>query len=198
MYFILYLLIAIISSVFSFVTSGAEHVITNQANIKGWSMIPLGYYFVFYTIISYIVYRIKFKKISTFKVYLLRVVSKLNRKFNTFDDKVKFDKVELTPMQQKAGRIWSSLLKNKSTILSSSISTHTRSIQRDKFLISLRQRDGILTLMNTEMNLFYELFIPHKMHEELASTFDKEQEKRMNLTETEKRNELEEVLMNLI
>jgi hypothetical protein len=161
-------------------------------------MIPLGYYFLFYSVVSFIIYRINFKRKELFKIFLLRKLSKLNKVFSNFDNKVKFDGVKLTSMQEKGIKIWIALLKDKSSILNSNILTYNRTIHRGTLLLCLKKNEGVLTLMDTNINLFYEIFIPQKHLEDIGSLFDKEQDKRMSLVESKKRTELENVLMKLI
>ena len=196
MYIILFLLIIIFSSVLSFITSGFEHIF--KSGDSQWYMIPLGYYFLFYSLISYLFYRIKYNNISLFKFSLLRKISKLNKFFHKIDNKVT-EKIEINSMQEISIKTWCSLLKDKSTILSANILTHNRVIQKGNLLIVLKQRgDSMMTVMDTnDINIFYEIFIPQKYYEEIGILFDREQDKRMSLFESTKRKELESLINTL-
>ena len=194
MYIILFLLIVIFSSILSFASSGVEHI------FKPSNFFPLGYYFIAYSIILYVLYRIRFKRISIFKFFLLRNFSKLNSLFNKIEKKVYDERVEVDPMQQKSIRAWSVFLKDTTTSINSNILTQDRIIQKGELLIILKNKsDSNLTIMDTRnnRNLFYQVFIPQKYAMEMASVFDKEHYRRMKILEQDKRSDLESVI-NLI
>jgi hypothetical protein len=198
MYIVLFLLIVIISSILSFITSGVEHIF--RAGDKDWYMIPLGYYFLAYSVLLFVIYKLKFKTPSIFKFFLLRNLSKLNSIFSKLETKVYDDKVEINSMQQKSIQSWNTLLKDPTTFLNSNLLTYTRFIQKGTLLIILKNRTDInLTVMDTsKRSLYYQVFIPQKYADEMSILFDRELDKRMNSLESKKRTELESVISSII
>jgi len=195
MYIVLFLFIVIISSILSFITSGVEH--TFRAGDKDWYMIPLGYYFLAYSVLLFVIYKLKFKTPLIFKFFLLRNLSKLNSIFSKLETKVYDDKVEINSMQQKSIQSWNTLLKDPTTFLNSNLLTYTRFIQKGTLLMILKNRTDInLTVMDTPKRiLYYQVFIPQKYADEMSMLFDRELDKRMNSLESKKRTELESVII---
>ena len=195
---ILFLIIVIISGVLSFLTSGIEHLF--KSNSSQWNMIPLGYYFLGYSLILMALYKVKFKNIRVLRFYLLRNILKINKIFKQIDFTINNDKIELNTIQEKSIKNWNGLLKDKSTQLNYSFynSTHIkRSILRGTLLIILQSNnnENTFTLIDTgDMNLYYEVYIPHIHASEMILYFDKEQEKRITTLENRKRSHIESII----
>lgn len=195
---ILFLIIIIISGVLSFLTSGIEHLF--KSNSSQWNMIPLGYYFLGYSLILMALYKIKFKNIRVLRFYLLRNILKINKIFKQIDFTINNDKIELNAIQEKSIKNWNGLLKDKSTQLNYSFynSTHIkRSILRGTLLVILQSNnnENTFTLIDTgDMNLYYEVYIPHIHASEMILYFDKEQEKRITTLENRKRSHIESII----
>jgi|GEM_PF-5339924 len=199
MYFIVVLIIVILSSILSFATSGIEHLV--KMDDKNWYMIPLGYYFLFYSILILTTLKLKFKNIRILKFFLLKKILKFNRLINNIGSRVYSSKTQLTPLQERAIKIWNSLIEDKSSSLNACVRTHDRFIQKGTILIILKNNaDQILTIIDSGKgsNLFYEVYIPNFYLQEMTLFFDKEQEKRMNSFENRKRGQLESQLVNVI
>lgn len=198
MQIILFLIIIIISGVLSFLTSGIEHLF--KYNDPQWYSIPLGYYFLGYSVLLVSLYKLKFKNIRILKFYLLRNVLKLNRMFRKIDFTINNEKAELNSLQKKSITNWDILLKDKSTQLNYSFYNSTyvkRSIQRGTLLVILQSNnnESNFTLIDTgDMNLYYEVYIPHIHANEMSLYFDKEQEKRITTLENRKRAHIESVI----
>lgn len=193
MYIILFLIIIIISSILSFITSGIEHIF--RLNDPNWYMLPVGYFFVIYSTLLYLVYRLKFKKVRVLKFYFLRKLLTLNRMFTKIDSKVYSSNIEISSLQERSIKNWNSLLLDKTTILSTSLISQDRTIQRGSLLVVLRSNPDT-TLTAFGVNLYYETFIPQLYSNEMISNFDKEQEKRMKMLESKKRSHIELIISN--
>lgn len=193
---ILFLIIIIISGVLSFLTSGVEHLF--KPNTTHW--IPLGYYFLGYSILLSTLYKLKFKNIRVLKFYLLRNILKINKTFKKIDFTINSEKTELNTLQEKSIKNWDVLLKDKSTQLNYSFYNSTyikRSIQRGTLLVVLQSNnnENNFTLIDTgDRNLYYEVYIPHIHAREMSLYFDKEQEKRITTLENRKRAHIESII----
>ena len=198
MQIILFLIITIISGVLSFLTSGIEHLF--RSNDPQWYMIPLGYYFLGYSLFLLALYKLKFKNIRVLKFYLLRKVLRLNKMFKKIDFTINSEKTELSTLQEKSIINWDILLKDKSTQLNYSFYKSIyikRSIQRGSLLVVLQSssNENGFTLIDTgDRNLYYEVYIPHIHAREMSLYFDKEQEKRFTTLENRKRVHIESII----
>lgn len=197
MKFILFLFIIIVSGALSFASSGIEHIImSDDAN---WKHLALGYYFVAYSFLLYLIYKLRFKRIGVLKFYLLRNLNKINKMFRNMDNKIYASGAELNSTQERVIDIFNSFLIDKSSVLNASLSTSTRTIQKGSALIVLKTtEDSTITIIGgDDMNLLFEVYIPSSYSKEMIKSFDKEQEKRMSVMETKKRNQLESIIKQL-
>lgn len=163
-------------------------------------MIPLGYYFLGYSLFLIALYKLKFKNIRVLKFYLLRKVLRLNKMFKKIDFTINSEKTELSTLQEKSIINWDILLKDKSTQLNYSFYKSIyikRSIQRGSLLVVLQSssNENGFTLIDTgDRNLYYEVYIPHIHAREMTLYFDKEQEKRFTTLENRKRAHIESII----
>ena len=192
MYIILILIISILSAIFSFLTAGIEQMFNLN---KTWYDIPLGYFLIFYFFMFLLIFKIKFKRIKVLKIYLLRYLLILNKMFNKIDKKVSY-KIEITSLQERSIELWGSLLKDKLTLLNSSISSQTRMITKDSLTIILKSgQEKTISLIDTgDVKIFYEVFIPESLSRDMENFFDKEIDKRISLIENNQRSEIEKVI----
>lgn len=191
---LLLLFILSITTILSFLTSGIEHNF-----IKDW-YVPIYYYFVSYSMLLYLIYKIRYKRIGVLKFTILRKVSICNQTFRNIDSKVYSNKVELNSLQEKSIKSWNNLLKDKTTLLISytSNSTHNkRTIQHDGMLLILKSNNGenmLTVLEDGRLNMYYEIFIPQSSAMVMCNSFDKESELRMTNMENKKKAFLESFL----
>jgi len=134
MYFIVLLVAIILSAILSFVTSG---VINFGSSKNWWSLkdIPVGYYFLFYSIILFVIFRLYFKNVRIFKIFLLRSLIKFNWIFKKIDNKVYSTNTDLNSLQEKSIGVWNLLLNDKTSVLNTSLISYSRTIQRGSLLI---------------------------------------------------------------
>lgn len=194
---ILFLFIIIVSGVLSFVSSGIEHIV--MSGDTNWKYLALGYYFTGYSLFLYLIYKLRFKRIGVLKFYLLRNLNKINKMYRSMDNKIYAGGAELNSTQERVIDIFNSFLTDKSSLLNASLSTSTRTIQRGSALIVLKTtEDSTITIIGgDDMNLLFEVYIPSSYSKEMIKSFDKEQEKRMGVMETKKRNQLESIIKQL-
>ncbi len=200
MYFIVFLVAIIFSAILSLVTSG---IISLGSHKDWWSIkdIPVGYYFAIYNVLIFGIFKLYFRNVRVFKIFLLRSLIKFNWIFKKIDNKVYSTNSDLNSLQEKSIGVWNLLLSDKSTTLNASLKSYSRSIQRGSLLIVLKgeMNDQTLIVMDTDgLNLFYEVYIPQTHSKEMASYFDKENEKRISSLENKKRIHLESQLSRII
>lgn len=158
--------------------------------------IPFTVWFFSFSTIAYLYFRYKFKKIKAFKYFLIRNYVKLNYFFKKIDSKVAYhEENKITPMQEKAIKLWKLCLRDKNTNISCSISNQTRQIEKNNLLIilsPLNQVDYYISILDTDngKNCIYEIRIGQKLAETVISTFDYENERRMKEGEEERRNSI--------
>lgn len=164
------------------------HTITGL-NFKIWILI--------WMFVNFIFFRIKFGNTQRFKYFLLRKYVLLNSTFQKLDVKVMnlSDENAVTPMQEKAVKLWKLCLRDRATNITCSISNRTRQIEKDNMLIilsPLNQMDYLMTILDTDntKSCTYEIRINSKLSESVISSFDIENERRMREGEDERRNSI--------
>ena len=178
--------------VFSIVMSG----ILVLLDVNTITKIPFSIWFVCFSVIGYLYFRYRFKKINTFKYFLIRTYIKLNKFFKQIDSKVTYhEETSISPMQEKAVKLWKLCLRDKTTNISCSISNQIRQIEKNNLLIilsPLNQIDYLMSILDIDngKNCIYEIRIGQKLAESVISTFDNENEKRMREGEEERRNSI--------
>lgn len=178
--------------IFSLVMSGI--LVLLDVNII--TKVPFLIWFITFCIVGYFYFRYRFKKITTFKYFLIRVYVKMNSFFKDIDDKVAYQEETTTsPMQEKAVKLWKLCLRDKNTNISCSISNQIRQIEKNNLLIilsPLNQIDYLMSILDIDngKNCIYEIRIGKKLAEGVISTFDNENEKRMREGEEERRNSI--------
>lgn len=195
----LILFLILCASLLSVITSGLEQFVALKFSnsIVKYTTTPIGLYLIGYCLILYIIFKLKFKRLSTFKFYYLRKVAKFKGNFKKMDIKVYYDKIKLNSLQEKSINTWNSLVKDRGSNLQCSLSTYDRSVQKDGILLILKSTssENILTYINTgEVNVLFEIFIPQGYAKEIATTFDIEQSKRICLDEHKKRKYIESLI----
>lgn len=177
MVYILYLLVFVISVTLSFLTKGIEHIVDSaQFNV------PMIYYLIGYSIITTLYFKFRFKNKDLFKYWFLRQMVSVNKVFNFIERKRIFSTQEpLSKLEISSIKLWNSLLKDKSTVLTASITPSMRIINRGNMICCLRSdQDSTLTIIdNTSLNLFYEVTMTQSSAKELYDIFDKEQNSRI-------------------
>lgn len=202
MYFIVFLIAIIFSAILSFITYG---VINFGSHKEWWGIkdIPVGYFFLLYSVISFIIFKLKFKSVGIFKFFLLRNLIRFNRieVFKKIDNNVYSTNNNTNSLQEKSIGVWNLLLNDKSSVLNASLLSYSRVIQRGSLLVVLKDKseEHTLVVMDTDkLNLFYEVYIPKSYSKQMMSCFDKENEKRMNSVENEMLIQLESQLAKIV
>ena len=149
-------------------------------------------------VVSYLVFKAKFKTEKRFRYFFLKNYVAMNSFFRKVDNKMKYESEDnkISPMQEKAVRLWKLCLRDKETNISCSISNRTRQIEKTNMLIilsPLNQLDYLMTILDIDdknKSCLYEIRIGPKMAEGVISSFDNENERRMREGEEERRNSI--------
>lgn len=178
MVYILYLLVLVISVTLSFLTKGIEHIVDSaQFNV------PMIYYLIGYSVITTLYFKFRFRNKGMFQYWLLRQMVSVNKVFNFIERKkiIFSTKEPLSNLETSSIKLWNSLLKDKSTVLTASITPSMRIINRGNMICCLKSdQDSKLTIIdNTSLNLFYEVTMTQSSAKELYEAFDKEQNIRI-------------------
>jgi hypothetical protein len=155
-------------------------------------------WFLISMISSYLMFKAKFKTEKRFRYFFLKNYVTINSFFKKVDNKIKYESEEnkISPMQEKAVRLWKLCLRDKETNISCSISNRTRQIEKTNMLIilsPLNQLDYLMTILDIDdknKSCLYEIRIGPKMAEGVISSFDNENERRMREGEEERRNSI--------
>ena len=159
----------------------------------------------FFLVSGVILYRMKFKKNNYFKLFLFRNYIKFKRLFGDINQKLKpeTDNKQQTPLQMKSIKLWKLLLRDSNSNMSCSLINKIRQIEKDNMLVILSQineQDYLLTIMDvdTTKSCLYEVPIYSKISTILIDTFDTENQKRMNLRQSVKKESISNDLDKLI
>ena len=138
--------------------------------------------------------RTLFKKYVILKWQFNDVKEKLNNNVEVKDN---------LPIQLKSIKLWKLLLKDSDSIISCSMINKTRQIEKDNMLvimIPLNEMDYAMTIMDVDefKSCLYEIRFHNKSSEYLIELFDTENERRMLLGQTEKRNSINNDLDKLL
>ncbi len=184
---ILWSFIFSVSVVLSLISSGVEHFLW----IKNW-YVPLVAYFLFFYIMGYLTFKIRFKNVKILKFFLFRKLLNLNKVFHLIDSKVYSEKVDLSTIQEKSIKMWDKLLKDPTSELQTCNASDRRIIKRGSLICMLKissQESNLTIMQNNGVKMFYDIYIPQKNSNEMVNSFDSVQEKKINsLIEKEKRS----------
>ncbi len=166
---------------------------------------PLYFSPILLLFVGYGSYKISFKNKSSFKRFVLRNFIKAKWFFNNVNDKIKTNPAneEILPIQLKSIKLWKLLLKDDESQISCSLINKIRQIEKDNMLLILspvNQIDYQLTIMDVDGNksCLYEIPIYSKSSEILIDMFDKENQRRMDLGQSDKRDSIHNDLDKLI
>lgn len=170
-------------------------VMCGITEITGIDFLP--WLFISMAIIG-VVFKYKFKTEKRFRYFLLKNYVSINSFFRKVDNRMKYESEDskITPMQEKAVRLWKLCLRDKETSISCSISNQTRQIEKTNMLIilsPLNQLDYLMSIMDIDdknKSCVYEIRIGAKLAEGVILSFDNENERRMREGEEERRNSI--------
>jgi len=187
--------------IFSVILSG----LTVLSDLHQTTGISFSTWLMTFGLVGFIYYKIKFKKIGIFRIFIYREYIKLNNFFKKIDKTVSYDNKEfkINPIEEKAIKLWKLYLKDNDSYLSCSISKGTRQIEKDNLLLLLSPQeydDYLMTIIESERDKsqLYEVVISRKNISLVVSSFDNENEKRMSGSEDDKRNSIHIELDNLL
>ena len=188
----------LISAFLSFITSGVVNILEAE-NIISYN-IPISLYFLGYSIINLIIFKIYFREIKFFKISVYKKIIKLTRLFNKIENKVN-SVDDLNDLQKNAIKLWVTLLKNPYVKLHSHLSNPsslTRVIEKGSTLIILKQNQNEynFTIMDSN-NIFYEVYIPNNQIENVCELFDDECLRRINIIQSSKKEILNDIIRKL-
>jgi hypothetical protein len=162
-------------------------------------------YLSLFALVSYGTYKVRFKTKNRFKFFLLRNYLKVRDSLTKLNKKITYhpQDLEILPIQTKSVRLWKLLLRDDGSQISCSLGNRIRQIEKDNMLLILspvNQLDFQLTIMDVDNNksCLYEIPVHSKFSESLIEIFDIENERRMNLGQTEKRQSIHNDLDKLI
>ena len=162
-------------------------------------------YFASFLSLNYLFYKVKFKTEKRFRFFIFRNYLTAKNALNKVNSRLKYapDTDQVLPIQDKAVRLWKLCLKDESAQISCSMAERIRQIEKDNMLIilsPLNEMDYLMTIMDVDNNksCLYEIRMGHKISESITSTFDIENEKRMKMGQSEKRDSIHNDLNKLI
>lgn len=162
-------------------------------------------YLTLFGLVSYGTYKVKFKTKNRLKFFILRNYLNIRKKFDNINNRLNHDPsdLEILPIQNKSIRLWKLLLKDDESQISCSLGNRIRQIEKDNMLLILspvNQMDFQLTIMDVDNNksCLYEIPIHRTLSESLIDNFDNENERRMNIGQSEKRKSIHNDLDKLI
>lgn len=190
-------IITVIIFVLSFFMAG---IVSISASKIGIVFPMLGF-----VILNTIYFRYRFKSVKRFRYNLLKKFISVNAFFKRIDTKVTYDGEDkkITPLQEKAVRLWKLCLRDTETNLSCSISDKTRHIEKNNLLIILtpmNQLDYLMTIVDGDdsKSCLYEIRIGSKLSGGVITSFDNENERRMKEGEEDKRKTIHSDLDKLL
>lgn len=135
-----------------------------------------------------------FRKYIRTKWYIRSVKNRLNNDIEVKDN---------LPIQQKSTKLWKLLLKDSDSVISCSLVNKIRQIEKDNMLIILspmNEMDCLMTIMDVDdhKSCLYEIRFGQKSSLSLMDLFDVENERRMLLGQTEKRESIHNDLDKLL
>ena len=135
-----------------------------------------------------------FRKYIKTKWYIRKVKNRLNNDIEVKDN---------LPIQLKSTKLWKLLLKDPESVISCSMVNKIRQIERDNMLIILspmNEMDCLMTIMDVDdyKSCLYEIRFAQKSALSLMDLFDVENERRMLLGQTEKRDSIHNDLDKLL
>jgi hypothetical protein len=135
-----------------------------------------------------------FRKYISTKNYLNNVKNKLDHDTETHDN---------LPIQVKSTKLWKLLLKDSESVISCSMVNKIRQIEKDNMLVTMKpmnERDCLMTIMDVDDNksCLYEIRFGNKSSLALMDLFDIENERRMLLGQSEKRDSIHNDLDKLL
>lgn len=181
--------------VFSIITAGIFYwtglVELSTVSFKLW--VP------FFIAVYYGLYKIRFKNRRVFKFFLLRQWIKFNRYFQKLDNKVVHgNSDEMQPIQKKALKLWTLLLKDSDSVLHYSADSGERQLKTSTTLIILsefKQDYNIVMFDKSSAGFnFYETKIFSQYIQLFSKPFDMEMNKRMIDSEQKWRKIVEDSL----
>ena len=193
-------IITVIIFVLSFFMAGIVYSISASKIGIGFPIWMLGF-----VILNTIYFRYRFKSVKRFRYSLLKKFISVNAFFKKIDTKVTYETEDkkITPLQEKAVKLWKLCLKDMETNLSCSISDKTRHIEKDNLLIILspmNELDYLMTIVDGDnsKSCLYEIRIGSKLSSSVTTTFDNENERRMKEGEEDKRKTIHSDLDKLL
>jgi hypothetical protein len=140
-------------------------------------------------------YRLKYR-MKRFRVHWRRWKSRLDNSITPEENRL------LTPMQEKAIKLWRLCLRDREAKLAFN-TNGVRQIEKSNLLIVFQHNpsgESVLTIMDineTSKNI-YELSVPSKHSSYVCDLFDDEMDKRMSIVESTKRHIIETDLDSLL
>jgi hypothetical protein len=142
---------------------------------------------------------------KSFKIFLLRKYIKTKEYCRSLKDKVteSRDSHDNLPIQVKSAKLWKLLLRDSGSVISCSMVNKIRQIERDNMLIimsPLNEMDSMMTIMDVDNNksCLYEIRFGNRSSSNLIELFDTENERRMLLGQSEKRESIHNDLDKLL
>ena len=135
-----------------------------------------------------------FRKYISSKNYFKRVKETIDHDKDTHDN---------LPIQVKSTKLWKLLLKDSESVISCSMVNKIRQIEKDNMLVTMKpmnERDCLMTIMDVDDNksCLYEIRFGDKSSLALMDLFDTENERRMLLGQSEKRDSIHNDLDKLL
>ena len=195
-------IIALIVFVLSFFMAGVVYSPPINASRlgTGFSVWLLGF-----IVVNSIYFKYRFKTVKRFRYTLLKKFISINSFFKRIDTKVTYDGEDkkITPLQEKAVKLWKLCLRDTETNLSCSISDKTRHIEKNNLIIILtpmNQLDYLMTIVDGDdsKSCLYEIRIGSKLSSGVITSFDNENERRMKEGEEDKRKTIHSDLDKLL
>jgi hypothetical protein len=160
--------------------------------------IPFEAWFCLFMVMVYGLYKYRFKNSKAFRFYILKKYIRYNSIFRKIDKvAISDDSEKVSPMQEKALRLWKLCLKDRDTNITCSISNKTRQIEKNNMLITLSTLssssiDYQMTIIDVDRDksCLYEIRLSDRIVQSVITSFDVENERRMKEGEDEKRNSI--------
>lgn len=142
---------------------------------------------------------------KTFKIFLFRKYIKTKEYCRSIKDRVTESREshDNLPIQVKSAKLWKLLLRDAGSVISCSMVNKIRQIERDNMLIimsPLNEMDSMMTIMDVDNNksCLYEIRFGNKSSSTLIELFDTENERRMLIGQSEKRESIHNDLDKLL
>lgn len=142
---------------------------------------------------------------KTFKIFLFRKYIKIKEYCRSIKDRVTESREsnDNLPIQVKSSKLWKLLLRDADSVISCSMVNKIRQIERDNMLIimsPLNEMDSMMTIMDVDNNksCLYEIRFGNRSSSTLIELFDTENERRMLIGQSEKRESIHNDLDKLL